>query len=166
MCFDGHILIRNTECLLLLGHILFADGTFPYCPCDSGQPFFVVSVTEERSQGSESSTQPNQVAGFLIFCTLHRSQIRRCQWSRHIKLSVTAKEAAILVAMKLLFREYHFLKEPSSKISFLSILAAIWQCRSSFTWFWQCLEVSTYLAILPSQFWGSLGFCQDRRRGW
>lgn len=115
MCFDGHSLIQNTECLLLLGHILFADGTFPYGPCDSGQPLFVVSVVEEGGQGFKSSMQPHQVAGFLVFRTLHRKPSQTLSWSGFIKLSVTDKEAANLVATKLLFTECHFLKEPSSK---------------------------------------------------
>ena len=114
MCFDGHSLIQNTECLLLLGHILFADGTFPYSPCNSGQPFFVVGVVEEGSQRFKSSMQPNQVAGVLVFRTLHKKPSQTLSWSRFIKLSGTAKEDANLVPTKLLLKECHFLKEPSS----------------------------------------------------
>ena len=108
MCFDGHSLIQNTECLLLLGHILFADGTFPYGPCDSGQPLFVVSVVEEGGQGFMSSMQPNQVAGFLVFRTLHKKPSQTLSWSRFIKLSVTAKEAVNLVAKKTTFKRVSF----------------------------------------------------------
>lgn len=108
-------MIQNTECLLLLGHILFADGTFPYGPCDSSQPFFVVSVGEEGGQGFKSSVQPNQVAGVLIFRTLHKRPSQTLSWSRFIKLSGTAREAANLAATKLLLKECPFLKEPSSK---------------------------------------------------
>lgn len=64
--------LQNVECLLLLGHILFADGTLPYCPCDSSQTFFIVGVIEQTGQGFKSSVQPNQVTGFLIFGTLHK----------------------------------------------------------------------------------------------
>lgn len=70
-------LLQNVECLLLLGYILFADGTFPYCPCDSGQTFFIVSVIEQTGQGFKSSMQPNQVTGFLIFSTLQKKSSQR-----------------------------------------------------------------------------------------
>lgn len=72
MCSVAIFLLQNMECLLLLGHILLADGTFPYCPCDSSQPFLVVGVIEQTGQGLKSSVQPDQVAGFLIFSTLHK----------------------------------------------------------------------------------------------
>ena len=100
MCFDGHVLIENTETLLLLDDILFADGTFPYRPCDSGQAFFIVSVVEEGGQGFESSMQPNQVTGLLIFCTLHKKQSRCCHGSRYLAPSGTVEGAVLLVAMK------------------------------------------------------------------
>lgn len=69
--------LQNIECLLLLGHILFADGTFPYCSRDSGQTFFIVSVIEQTGQGFKSSMQPNEVTGFLIFSTLHKKSSQR-----------------------------------------------------------------------------------------
>lgn len=65
------------ECVLLLGHILFADGTFPYCPCDSSQTFFIVSFIEQTGQGFKSSMQPNEVTSFLIFSTLHKKSSQR-----------------------------------------------------------------------------------------
>lgn len=68
---------QTIEWLLLLGHILFADGTFPYCPRDRSQPFFIVSVIEQTGQGFKSSMQPHQVTGFLIFGTLHKKSGQR-----------------------------------------------------------------------------------------
>ena len=64
-------LLQNIECLLLLGHILFADGTFPYCPSDSSQPFFIVRVIEQTGQAFKTSVQSNEITGFLILSTLH-----------------------------------------------------------------------------------------------
>lgn len=86
--------------------------TFPYGPCDSGQPLFVVSVVEEGGQGFKSSMQPHQVA-FPRLPHYTESQVRPSSWSGFMKLSVTDKEAA-----NLNLPETYFLKSVISEGAF------------------------------------------------
>lgn len=69
-------------------------------PCDSGQPLFVVSVVEEEARGlSPPCSLPGR--GFPRLRTLLKAKSNAVM-VRFIKLSVTDKEAANLVATKLL----------------------------------------------------------------